>query len=197
MNNIGNNILLSQSFDGKNGNNFKTPTQNQIKEFASVLKQYVKYKPNSYVAEIIDECEVVREGNMIDFCSNALNLFEEKIDMICAGVNNSKIIIQKKHKRGLYQVSCKDFIGHFIWGEFGTDIVRETKKINKDFFLSMKTMPKIVCYAKQKIKKQICLENTNSDEIITSKTDFDPNNSIEFLNELKETTTKKDKRYCF
>lgn len=168
--------------------NIETPTQDEIKNFASVLKQYVKYEPDSYIAEIIYECEIVREGSMIDFGSNVLNLLEEKIDMICAGINNHEIIIQKKHKRGLCQVSCKDFIGHFVWGEFDIDIVRETKKINKDFFLSMKKMTKIIYDAKQKIKKQIDIANTESNKIITSNTDFNANNSIEFLNKLKQTT---------
>ena len=170
--------------------NIKTPTQDEIKEIASVLKEYVEYEPDSYIAKIIDECEIVREGSMIDFCSNVLNLLEEKIDMICAGIDNPKIIIQKQHKRKTYQVSCKDFIGHFIWGEFGINVIKETKKINKDFFKSMKTMAKIIYDAKQKIKR-IDITNTNSNGTITSKIDFDVSNSIEFLNELKETTAKK------
>ena len=167
--------------------NIKTPTQDEIKEIASVLKEYVEYEPDSYIAKIIDECEIVREGSMIDFCSNVLNLLEEKIDMICAGIDNPKIIIQKQHKRKTYQVSCKDFIGHFIWGEFGINVIKETKKINKDFFKSMKTMAKIIYDAKQKIKR-IDITNTNSNGTITSKIDFDVSNSIEFLNELKQTT---------
>lgn len=171
--------------------NIKTPTQDEIKEIASVLKEYVEYEPDSYIAKIIDECEIVREGSMIDFCSNVLNLLEEKIDMICAGIDNPKIIIQKQHKRKTYQVSCKDFIGHFIWGEFGINVIKETKKINKDFFKSMKTMAKVIYDAKQKIKKQIYRPNTDSNEIITSKTEFDTDNSIEFLNKLKETTDRQ------
>lgn len=120
--------------------NIETPTQDEIKNFASVLKQYVKYEPDSYIAEIIYECKIIREGSIIDFCSNVLNLLEEKIDIICAGINNPEIIIQKQiivqkqNKCETFQISSKEFICHFIWGEFGTDIVRETKKTNKVFF---------------------------------------------------------------
>ena len=170
--------------------NIEIQTQDEIKEFAGVLKQYVRYNPSSYITKIIDECEIVREGSMVYFCSNVLNLLEEKVDMICAGIDNPQIIIRKQHKCETYQVSCKDFIGHFIWGEFGNDVVQKNKQTNKDFFKSMKTMAKIIYDAKQKIKNKY-LANTDSNEIITSKTDFDTNNSIEFLNELKETTAKK------
>lgn len=55
----------------------------------------------------------------------------------------------------------------------------------------MKKMAKIICGAKQKIKKPIYLENTNSNGTITSKIDIDSDDSIEFLNKLKEATTKK------
>lgn len=114
--------------------NIETPTQDEIKNFASVLKQYVKYEPDSYIAEIIYECEIVREGSMIDFCSNVLNLLEAKIDIICAGIDNPEIIIQKQNTCETFQISSKEFICRFIWGEFGINVVQETKETNKDFF---------------------------------------------------------------
>ena len=191
MNNIGNYVLLCQSLDTKNSNNFKTPIQDEIKEFASVLKQYVKYKPTSYITKIINECEIIREGSMMDFYSNVLNSLEEKIDMICAGIDNPEIIIQKQNKCEMFQISSKELICRFMWGEFGINVIKETKKINKDFFKSMKTMAKIIYDAKQKIKGHIYPANLNSNEVITVKIDFDVSNSIKFLNELKETTAKK------
>lgn len=52
-------------------------------------------------------------------------------------------------------------------------------------------MKNIICDAEQKIKGHMYPANTNSNVTITPKIDTDLYNSIEFLNELKETTAKK------